>query len=615
MATINATLGSNLLTSNSDQWPNYHGYKPLDRTRREIRLLRISCENEGAVLSCELMHRSLEDEPQYNALSYYWGAAGNLATMLVDGVEVTIRETLHCFLQRLGSRFGPILIWLDAICINQSDIFERNWQVSLMQEIYEYAEKVYAWPGEGDADCLFAMRYVRLQSHGTTDLPMVHPKLLTQYFEQLFLQPYWSRIWIIQEAVLAKQFWLLCGTEMILWDDLMVTFDRLLANRTELPFPHSAPRKVDFWDETEPDEETESFSRFIRFKRAKDSLLNEKYSLLELAKLFRQHNCTDPRDKLYGLRGIASDGKYLRVDYDQSVPHVLLEALGLNIPTIEQFTSRAFSIPYGKLDNAMMLCSSIPMSKVDIMAMLQDTKGHSLLEWLYYHGEVLSCELACWTTELSGYGRQPYWEILVGTNSENGKWYYSTSQDVQLGDRIYRLSTPGEGEEESDEAPRPFAVAFRNVNAHAKAIDRLMTVFQMENLKSYKKSTVDMLLREYNGLRNACIGRIELCSTNMPVLRSLQPEPGIILAHISHATMLALTAWFKCKRIPEYINHFNQNDATGTRLCRCPDNARIVIKTDPWSQTTTFSAPWSSTNVFEIEKHGEAERETGFPRE
>ena len=399
MAATNVALESDLLTGNIDQWPKYQSYKPLDRMRREIRLLRISCESEGAVVSCELLHRSLEDEIQYSALSYYWGAAGNFATILVDDIEMTIRETLYCFLQRLSSYLNPILIWLDCIYINQNDTFERNWQVSLMQEIYKSAEKVYAWLGEGDADCLFAMKYARLKSHGLTNLPIVHPKLLTQYFEQLFLQPYWSRTWVIQEAVLAKQFWLLCGNEMILWDNLMLTFDHLLDSTAISSFPHSASRKIDFWDETETEEYTEACSRFIRFKQARGSLLNGKYSLLELAELFRRHNCTDPRDRLYGLRGIASNGEFLSVDYNHSTPHIFFEALGFNIPKIDRTDRCLIRGEKGKLEYAMTLCSSIPMAEVDILTMLQDTKGHSMLEWLTYKGEVSSCGPVCWPTE------------------------------------------------------------------------------------------------------------------------------------------------------------------------------------------------------------------------
>jgi hypothetical protein len=65
------------------------------------------------------------------------------------------------------------------------------------------------------------------------------------------------------------------------------------------------------------------------------------------------------------------------------------------------------------------------MSEADIMAVLQDTKGHSLLEWISLSDEVLSCEPAA---ELPGYGRQQYWEIFP----VRGKIYHNTSQNVAI---------------------------------------------------------------------------------------------------------------------------------------------------------------------------------------
>ena len=602
MAANDAALESDLLNRNVDLWPNFHGYKPLDRLRKEIRLLRILRNNEEAVMVCQLVHRSLEDEIQYSALSYYWGAAGNSSTIIVDDKKVIIRETLHGFLRRLSSRFGPILLWLDCICINQSDTSERNWQVSLMQDIYESAQRVYAWLGEGDADCLFAMRYARLKNHGLPILPIVHPRLLTQYFEQLFLQPYWSRVWVIQEAVLAKQLWLLCGDEMTLWDSLMLAFDHLLDNREKLPFPHGASRKADFWDETETEEDTEACSRFLRFKRARCSFVNDdKNSLLELAELFQRQNCTDPRDKFYGLRAIASNGKFLNVDYSHSTPQVFFEALDLNIPVIERLGPTSLSLGWGKLDYALLLCSSIPMSEVDIITILQGTASHSMLEWLTYGGEVLSSR----PIEPPRYSNQrQFWKIMVHieTKADEERYYYSTSPDVQPGDRLYALSSPGEGDEESNELLKQFVVAFRKVAAHSKAIDRLITPSQMDHLVNFRKTTVDSLLHEYDALRCACIGRIELCSANTPALPSLQRSPGIILAHVSYATMFTLIAWFKCRRIPEYINRFNNhqrenpgnNSTSLIRLCECPDNA--IIEVNRRSGNEVFSASWSLVN-------------------
>ena len=346
-----------------------------------------------------------------------------------------------------------------------------------MPEIYVSAEKVCAWLGQGDADCLYAFKYAKLRSLGRANLATVDPKLLIQYFEQLFLQSYWSRTWTIQEAVLAKQLWLLCRTEMILWDDLAAAFDHHLDSCTPLSFPHNASRKINFWDDTEADEETESRSRFSRLKWASDSLINKKYNLLELAERFRHYNCTDPRDKLYGPRGIASDGKYFRVDYDQATPYVFLRALSLDIPLITQWGPGSYSEHSRKIEYATTLCTSIPIPKVDIVAMLRDTKTHSLLEWMSYSGEVLSCEPVCLTLGRPGYDRHQYWEILVHGGAVA---YYITTQDVQPEDKIYHLTNgPGEGDEESDEYVRLFVVAFWNSNADTTAVDKLMTIHQM----------------------------------------------------------------------------------------------------------------------------------------
>ena len=46
-----------------------------------------------------------------------------------------------------------LLIWVDAICINQEDIPERNVQVTMMDRVYERAKAVFVWLGEADSDC------------------------------------------------------------------------------------------------------------------------------------------------------------------------------------------------------------------------------------------------------------------------------------------------------------------------------------------------------------------------------------------------------------------------------------------------------------------------------
>ena len=140
---------------NIDQWPKYGAYKPIDFSKKVIRLIELSRSIEPDSLACKFLYKSLDDKPEYNALSYYWGAPSVLGAIRLDGEVVYIRQNLRRFLESLTARLSTTIIWLDALCINQEDVEERNWQVSLMQDIYESAQNVYAWLGEGDADCKY----------------------------------------------------------------------------------------------------------------------------------------------------------------------------------------------------------------------------------------------------------------------------------------------------------------------------------------------------------------------------------------------------------------------------------------------------------------------------
>ena len=211
-----------------------------------------------------------------------------------------------------------------------------------------------------------------------------------------------------------------------------------------------------------------------------------------------------------------------------------------------------------------------------------------------YDGEVISCELI----HHSKHSYRTYGlKVIVQTSFEREETYYSTSGDVRPGDRVYYILSPGEGDEESTEPLRKFAVTFRDLEPHSKVTDRLMTPSQMSNISTFVHTIAERLSREYEALRSACVGRIELCSANIPSLDRLQERPGIVLAHISYTTMLTLVAWFKCIWIPEYIKSFNDiNNDADIQLCRCPESAEIVIESAE-QKKTMFSAPWYSMDI------------------
>ncbi|KAI1395359.1 heterokaryon incompatibility protein-domain-containing protein [Hypoxylon fuscum] len=102
-------------------------------------------------LSARLRVVSLDSSPRFAALSYVWGdysvlAPDNLTIRLDDGRNAQIQITPNCreAIQTLGSKFGTITIWIDAVCINQEDVEEKASQILLMEDIYTRAEMVDA---------------------------------------------------------------------------------------------------------------------------------------------------------------------------------------------------------------------------------------------------------------------------------------------------------------------------------------------------------------------------------------------------------------------------------------------------------------------------------------
>jgi hypothetical protein len=127
------------------------------------------CEGDGSdALYGSLRVVSLADSPSFTALSYVWGEAEPRTTIFCDGHQLVI--TPNCFdaLYVLRKRYGRLSIWVDAICINQQDDDEKSAQVSLMEDIYSWAENVYVWLGRATLESDAAIKYFTIapKHHG-----------------------------------------------------------------------------------------------------------------------------------------------------------------------------------------------------------------------------------------------------------------------------------------------------------------------------------------------------------------------------------------------------------------------------------------------------------------
>jgi hypothetical protein len=159
--------------------PDFEGrrqvYRPLSKTRQEIRVLEVFGNSDrSAPLHCILRTISVREKGvnHYHALSYYWGSTLDLDVVTVHtapnrsiGLHATMADAKNAFhipitksLAAALRQFrdshqaadGPLILWTDAICINQLDPDERAQQVAIMRTIYVAATSVWVWLGDAD---------------------------------------------------------------------------------------------------------------------------------------------------------------------------------------------------------------------------------------------------------------------------------------------------------------------------------------------------------------------------------------------------------------------------------------------------------------------------------
>ena len=80
-------------------------------------------------------------------------------------LELLVVIIYQC-LVRLRHETDTLVIWIDAICINQQSNQEKNTQVPLIKDIYLAAEKVYIWLGDVTDGLNVVMSSIQIVSDG-----------------------------------------------------------------------------------------------------------------------------------------------------------------------------------------------------------------------------------------------------------------------------------------------------------------------------------------------------------------------------------------------------------------------------------------------------------------
>lgn len=207
--------------------PRDRMYKPLN-AQDEIRVLRLSSSDSGhsQVLHGSLIHLRLSQRPDFTALSYTWadisGDRSRCETIFVGMEWTPLPITSNCAaaLRSLRSSADTRLAWVDAICIDQDNIDERSQQVGLMRDIYSRARKVIIFLGddgpqetlEGELIHRMGEQY-RYEGNAMQITWSFHHDW--QALRALFERPYWTRLWVIQEVLLAKESILVLGGDSL----------------------------------------------------------------------------------------------------------------------------------------------------------------------------------------------------------------------------------------------------------------------------------------------------------------------------------------------------------------------------------------------------------------
>lgn len=192
-------------------------FSPL-RTRGAIRLLELSSGDfSHPEIHINLINTNLRAlGSEFEALSYVWGSE-TLDELVFCGASrsrLYITANCHSALRRLRYRDKPRMLWVDSICINQSDIPERNEQVKIMGRIFAAARRTVVYLGESDrgSDLLF-QHLTRTETLRAIDdlLIPAPPRAIVDQLSDLLNRPWFTRIWVVQEVFNSKRTVFLCG--------------------------------------------------------------------------------------------------------------------------------------------------------------------------------------------------------------------------------------------------------------------------------------------------------------------------------------------------------------------------------------------------------------------
>ena len=351
MAVFNSQYGRTA----SHPWPDappvpVYRYWPLPpivkhgQTPPFTRIMLLGAGVGSEPLSCSLTIINVESCPSFEALSYVWGQARAVHPVLCDGGAVAITQNLDDALRSLRLPTQARRLWVDAVCIDQQNLDERNRQVRYMRLIYSRATRVIVWLGlkvpglEKAMDLAETIHEIRSSDRPdeTTeavniaeliqDVSMLAIAILTaeeeaaKHLQALLSRDFFSRSWCVQEVLVSAY----CVAKI---EDIEIDFFKILSTAL---YVHVQQGKL------VPDTPLE-FWNAVYIKRTGNSRVLQQSPnavegsigpMLHLLIGTRDFKATDPRDKIFALLGITDEGLNPQRAYQVMAPS---DSLGVKI--------------------------------------------------------------------------------------------------------------------------------------------------------------------------------------------------------------------------------------------------------------------------------------------
>ncbi|KAI1280174.1 heterokaryon incompatibility protein-domain-containing protein [Xylaria sp. FL0933] len=259
------------------------------------------------------------DIPDFTAVSYTWDHPTTPVSSIAISnnplsssssssyASLPLSSTLHELFAELRARqhkgvLSLSLLWIDALCIDQSNPVERADQVAQMGRVFANAGQVMVWLGPSTAETREAFAFIDSQGRrpwpaGWDGIPEAEVGGVRAGLEgvmsAVLARPWFRRIWVIQEAAVSRCVTVACGGDSVGLEAL---------RRCVL----AAWRFVVDWEPFDPEAAVLGLWCATRLLAIRDEFLER--GSVRFERLLQQAYCcasTDKRDAVFAFLGLA----------------------------------------------------------------------------------------------------------------------------------------------------------------------------------------------------------------------------------------------------------------------------------------------------------------------